>query len=305
MPPVLQDGVRYLCHTGVETDLIFNCGIDLQHFALFPMLDTDEGRALLLQYAKAQADIAAHHGLGAMLETATWMANSDRAAPLGYGMADLDRVNRAAVTLLRAVRDGARTLVVVSGQVGPRGDGYSRSGSMDVESAHRYHAPQVTSLAAAGADVVSAFTMVSVAESAGIARAAREAGVPVVVAFTVETDGALPDGTGLAEAIAECDRMSDGYPAHYLLNCAHPDHFAATLDLAVATGRFKGVVVNASRLSHAELDAAEALDDGDPGELGAQLAGLARLYPRLQVFGGCCGTDARHLTRIARALSDG
>lgn len=303
MQPVLADDTRYLCHTGVETDLIFNRGVDLPCFSLFPKLDSAEGRALIRGYAEEQVRIAAEHGLGATLETATWMANADRAAPLGYRAGDLDRINRAAVVLLAGMRAGREVPVVVSGQVGPRDDGYAPAEQMDMERARAYHAPQVMSLADAGADVVSAFTMAYVAEAAGIAAAARDAGVPVAIAYTVETDGTLPDGTRLADAIAACDRLSEGYPAYYLLNCAHPEHFGGVLDEVVETGRFKGVVVNASRCSHAELDEAETLDDGDPQELAAQLAGIAEAHPGLQVFGGCCGTDGRHLRAMAAALA--
>jgi len=303
MKPILHDGCRYLSHMGVETDLIFNRGIDLPNFSLFPKLETEEGRALLRSYAEAQISIAAENGLGAMLETATWMANADRAAPLGYDSMALDRVNRAAAALLADLRETSCAHVLISGQVGPRDDAYAPAEQMDPETARAYHAPQIRSLAQAGADMVGGFTLAYVSEAAGIAAAAREAGIPVAISFTVETDGNLPDGTALAEAIRTCDRLTDAWPAYYLLNCAHPEHFGKVLCEAVGTGRFKGMVVNASRCSHAELDAAEELDAGNPPELGGQLKDIARAHPSLQVFGGCCGTDARHLREIARSLA--
>jgi len=303
MKPILRGGCRYLSHTGVETDLIFNRGIDLPNFSLFPKLETEEGRALLRSYAEAQISIAAENGLGAMLETATWMANADRAAPLGYDSMALDRVNRAAAALLADLRETSCAHVLISGQVGPRDDAYAPAEQMDPETARAYHAPQIRSLAQAGADMVGGFTLAYVSEAAGIAAAAREAGIPVAISFTVETDGNLPDGTALADAIRTCDRLTDACPAYYLLNCAHPEHFEKVLYEAVGTGRFKGMVVNASRCSHAELDAAEELDAGNPPELGGQLKDIARAHPSLQVFGGCCGTDARHLREIARSLA--
>jgi homocysteine S-methyltransferase len=64
--------------------------------------------------------------------------------------------------------------------------------------------------------------------------------------------------------------------------------------------RIRAVRVNASALSHAELDAATELDEGNPAELGSQCAALQAALPHLLVVGGCCGTDTRHAEAIAR-----
>lgn len=134
-------------------------------------------------------------------------------------------------------------------------------------------------------------------------RAARAAGMPVVISFTLETDGHLPSGQSLAEAIRETDAATDGAPAYYMINCAHPSHFRDRLaEGSDWRSRIRGLRANASRLSHAELDEATELDEGNPDELGADYRELRLLLPELAVFGGCCGTDHRHVEAIARAF---
>ncbi|UWQ22304.1 homocysteine S-methyltransferase family protein [Jannaschia sp. W003] len=290
----------FLCHVGLETDLIFNRGIPLPGFAAFPLLETAEGRLILTRYCGDLVEIARAAGAGVHLETPTWMLSRERAAPLGYAPEDVVRLNREAVALVREarVRYGWRA-TVVSGQVGPRGDPYAAGAGMGPEEAEAYHAEQIGAFAGTRLDIVSAFTIPSSGEGAGIVRAARRFGLPVAVSFTVETDGRLPSGETLAGAIEACDDESGGYAAHYLVNCAHPDHFAPALPAALATGRLRGVVANASRRSHAELDGAETLDAGDPEALGRALRALHRAHPRIDLLGGCCGTDMRHMRAIA------
>jgi S-methylmethionine-dependent homocysteine/selenocysteine methylase len=128
--------------------------------------------------------------------------------------------------------------------------------------------------------------------------------MPVAISFTVETDGRLPTGQGLKEAIAEVDEATLGRPAYYMINCAHPTHFEATLAGKGAwLGRIRGIRANASRRSHAELNEAPDLDDGDPVELGGQYRSLLRRHPQIAVLGGCCGTDHRHIEAICAACT--
>ena len=227
----------------------------------------------------------------------------DWGALLGHDAAVLAAAHADAVTLLREVSAGAGVPVVVSGNLGPRGDGYEAGTRMDAEEAEAYHRPQVEAFAAAGADRVTVLTMTYVEEAVGIVRAASAAGVPVVASFTVETDGRLPSGQALGDAVRELDARTGSAALFLGVNCAHPDHIRPGLDEAGdAVGRIGLVRANASRLSHAELDSSTELDDGDPVELGAQLADLARSLPALAVVGGCCGTDLRHVTAAGHAL---
>jgi homocysteine S-methyltransferase len=298
--PVLTD-------SGLETWLVFHRDTDLPDFAAFPLLDGEPGRALLAEYFLDHLRVAQEAGAGIVLETPTWRANADWGARLGYDVDALDRVNRASVAFVRELATGfPRLEVTVSGCIGPRGDGYDPAELLDPATAEAYHRPQIESFVAAGADRVTFLTATHAGEAIGVIRAATAADIPVVVAFTVETDGRLPSGQALDEAIAEVDAATDGAALHFGINCAHPDHFSGAIELgSSAIERIELLRANASRMSHAELDEAEALDDGDPVELGEQYATLVASHPQLRVLGGCCGTDVRHVAAIARACVPG
>ena len=290
---------RHVTDGGLETDLIFLRGFDLPEFASFPLLDSEEGRAALSAYYLAYADIAVRAGAPLLLEAPTWRANPDHAALLGYDAAALDRVNRESVAFLSAVAaERADELVgwEVGGMLGPRGDGYASAGPVDPDAAADYHRPQLASFAAAGASRATALTLTEVGEAIGVARAAADVGLPAGIGFTVETDGRLPDGTSLASAIDQVDAAAP--PAYFLVNCAHPSHILRGLDEGAWRDRVGGLRVNASTMSHAELDEAEQLDDGDPAQLAADQQPLLAAFPNVEVLGGCCGTDARHVAAM-------
>jgi S-methylmethionine-dependent homocysteine/selenocysteine methylase len=296
------DGVL-LTDGGMETTLIFHDGLELPHFAAFTLLADEQGRRALASYYDAYLAIAEAHGVPIVLDTATWRASADWGQLLGYSAEQLAEANRGAVAAARQAIDRRTARALVSGAVGPRGDGYVAGELMSADDAQRYHAPQVETLADAGVDLVSALTMTYADEAVGIARAAAVAGIPAVVSFTVETDGRLPSGPPRAAGVAAVDEATGASPAYYMVNCAHPTHFAHVLDGAAALERIRGVRPNASRKSHAELDEAEELDTGDPGELADQVAALRGALPALSVFGGCCGTDQRHIAALAAAVA--
>ena len=306
--PQLGDAL-FLTDGGLETTLVFHDGLSLPYFAAFDLLRSDAGTSRLQAYFERYARLAQRRKAGLVLETPTWRANRDWGLKLGYDAAGLADANARAVALLVAVRAGYETAaapIVISGNIGPRGDGYRPGELMSIAAAREYHAPQVGLFAASRADLVAAFTMNYVAEAVGIALAARDAGVPVVISFTTETDGRLPSGNTLAQAIAETDALSGGYPVYYMINCAHPEHLAGALeDRGAWRYRVRGLRANASRRSHAELDESPDLDRGDPVELGGQYARLREDFPRLTVVGGCCGTDHRHVEAIASAMGSG
>ena len=303
---VLDHSTGYVTDGGLETDLIFHAGVDLPEFAAFPLLDQPSGRALLRGYYDGYARIAEAAGAALLLESPTWRASLDWGRLLGYDQPALDRVNVAAVRLLTEIADDWRGRVPqirLAGVIGPRGDGY-RTSTISPEAARAYHLPQARALAGAGADLLSAYTLTSVGEALGIAVAAREVGVPASLSFTVETDGRLPDGTTLADAVAAVD--AECAPAYFGINCAHPRHIERGLsDGGAWRERIAVVRANASTLSHAELDEAEDLDDGDPLELADDLGRLRPLLPGLRVIGGCCGTDARHVSAMWSSMPIG
>ena len=295
-------GSVFIADGGMETTLIFRDGFDLPHFAAFTLLDDERGRAGLRAYYEPYLQVAREHGVGVVLDTPTWRANPDWGALLGYSPEQLDDVNRRAVGLLDELRGGEAN-VLISGCVGPRGDGYVAGELMSADEAERYHSRQIGTFGASGADLVSAITMTYAEEAVGIARAAAGAGVPVVLSFTVETDGRLPSGQPLREAVEQADAETAGSVSYFMVNCAHPTHFADVLAGDEPwVKRIRGLRPNASTKSHAELDEAEELDEGDPVELAARLGELRRRLPELTVVGGCCGTDERHIGEMCKAV---
>lgn len=298
-------GEVLLTDSGLETTLVFLDGFDLPEFASFPLLDDEAGAIRLREYFETHVEIAREQGAGIVLETPTWRANADWGNILGYDAEALADVNRRSVELLRSVRDELETdetRIVISGNLGPRGDGYEPGDQMTAAEAEAYHQTQIDTFATAGADMVCVLTMTYVAEAIGIARAARNAGIPVAISFTVETDGNLPTGQPLESAIAEVEAATGASPAYYGINCAHPTHFEHVLEPGAPWAERIGMLrANASRMSHEELDEAEELDAGDPVELAGQYSTLRERFPHIRVIGGCCGTDHRHITEIGHA----
>jgi S-methylmethionine-dependent homocysteine/selenocysteine methylase len=302
--PQLEGGL-FLTDGGLETTLIFHEGWDLPMAEAFVLMDTEKGRSALRDYYDRYVPLAVRLGVGFVLESPTWRANPDWAAKAGYGRERLGALNVAAIELMHEIRAryaGTAIPLVVSGCIGPRGDGYDPGALMSIEEATRYHAWQTGIFRDAGVDCISAITMTNINEAIGVARAAQDAGVPSVISFTVETDGRLPTGDALGDAIETVDSATGKAPAYYMINCAHPAHFADTLAAGAAwVERLRGLRANSSCRSHAELDNSPELDTGNPQELGGQYADLLRRFPHINVLGGCCGTDHRHVACIAEA----
>lgn len=302
------DGGWYLTDGGIETVLIYQDGVELPEFAAFVLLETAEGRDILRRYYRRYLDIAAiAPGAGFVLESPTWRAGIDWGAKLGFDANAMQRINAEAVMLMHELRTEyvlrIAGPIVVSGCIGPRGDGYVAGGSMDPDDARRAHQLQADALAAAGVDQITAITMTSAAEAMGVARAAARVDRASAISFTVETDGKLPSSEPLGAAIqaVDADADSSGYdaPAYYMVNCAHPTHFESVVSNAGAwRERIQGLRANASTLSHAELDVMTELDSGDPQDLADRYRRLRTPLSRLNVLGGCCGTDHRHIAAI-------
>ena len=296
---------NFLTCGGMETTLIFHRGIELPHFASFVLLDSLEGRRVLQSYYEPYLAIAREHDVGFVLDSPTWRANSDWGAKLGYDVNALREINVASIEFLEDIRRGWETSTmpcVINGTIGPRGDGYQAS-RMTASEAEEYHHPQISAFAETRADMVTAYTIVNIAEAIGIARAAKACELPCAISFTVGTDGRLAGGASLRDAIETTDRETQGYLEYYLINCAHPTHFDGML---VADGgswisRISGIRANASTRSHAELDESENLDSGDPDDLAMRYRLLQQTMPMLHIFGGCCGTDHRHVEAIGMA----
>jgi S-methylmethionine-dependent homocysteine/selenocysteine methylase len=301
--PQLEGGL-FLTDGGIETVLIFHEGLDLPAFAAFDLLKDEGGTAKLRAYYEPYLELAGRHGTGFVLESPTWRANPRWAGEIGYSSSELDAFNRRAIELMQELRasfsgDGP---IVISGCIGPQDDGYNPAGRLSAAEAEDYHSEQIGTFAGTAADMVTAITMTYADEAIGIARAATQAGMPVALSFTVETDGRLPSGQPLGEAVQQVDEQTDAAAAYYMINCAHPTHFEDVLGEGGGwQERIRGLRANASTSSHAELDEATELDEGDPADLGGRYAGLREGLPKLNVLGGCCGTDHRHVAEICNA----
>lgn len=296
----------YLTDSGIETDLIFHRAVELDEFAAFPLLESNTGRHALAEYYRDHFTLAAEHGFGFIFEAPTWRANPDWGGALGYDQAALDRSNESAISFLSQLAVEVEGPSVLSGCVGPRSDGYRPRGQMSADEAQAYHSAQIVAFERAGADLVNAMTITYPAEAVGIVRAAASVQLPVAISFTLELDGRLPDGTTLAKALSQVDAATGAAAAYFGVNCAHPDHIALALADGAAsrdwTQRLRALRANASRRSHAELDEAADLDEGDPAELAEGYRRLRDRVPTLDILGGCCGTDVRHVAAIAGVL---
>jgi homocysteine S-methyltransferase len=289
---------------GMETTLIFIDGLELPCFASFPLLEHDDGRSALTRYFEPYLALARRHGTGFVLEANTWRANPAWGERLGYSLDDLAAANRRSIRFVEEIREREETPdrpFVISAPVGPPGDAYDPETRMTAAEAESFHLWQIGVLADTAADCVSGFTLAYADEAIGIVRAANAVGMPAIVSFTVETDGRLPSGQPLGEAIEQVDRETDETTAFYMVNCAHPSHVLPALEEPGPWHRVRGLRPNASAKSHAELDESEELDDGDPAELARGCLAIGERLPHLTVLGGCCGTDHRHIETVAEA----
>jgi S-methylmethionine-dependent homocysteine/selenocysteine methylase len=298
-------GDIFLTDAGVETDLIFNHGIEIREFAAHTLLPDPVGKQALIDYFRGFLSLAREHNTGYILDSVTWKAHMHWAEDLGASEQDLQEANKASIALISQLRDEFSSNakpIVLNAVIGPQGDAYAPESEIAVHEAEQYHAKQISWLAETNVDMVTALTFTQSDEASGLVLAAHSVGLPVVVSFTVETDGRLPTGQPLGEAIETVDHVTDGAAAYFMVNCAHPDHFSHVLDDTAWARRIRGIRCNASRKSHTELDESEAIDAGDPVELSHQYVAIRAKLPWLNVFGGCCGSDLRHVTQIARAL---
>lgn len=298
----------FLTDGGLETTLVFLEGFELPYFAAFDLLKEEKGYHAIKSYYKRYLKIAKDFNAGFILESPTWRANPDWIAKIGYPKSAIAEINEKAVQLLVELKSEFEKevhTIILSGCVGPRGDGYTTENIMTVDEAQKYHAQQIEVFSHTPVDIISAITMNYAEEAVGIARAAEAVKLPVVISFTVETNGKLPTGMSLKEAIELVDNTSNERPLYYMINCAHPTHFEDILQegqFESWTKRIQGIRANASCRSHAELDEATELDRGNPKKLGDEHKKLKHTFNHLNVFGGCCGTDEEHVLEIVKMV---
>jgi homocysteine S-methyltransferase len=303
--PQLSGGL-FLTDAGLETDIIFNKKVEIREFAAHTLLPSPAGREVLASYFREMLSLAKSTGAGFILDCVTWKAHMHWAKDLVATEDEIQQANIDAVAFVAGLRDefsANEQPIVLNAPIGPRGDSYAPEDAIAASDAEKYHAQQIGWLAETGVDMVTAMTFTQADEAIGVVRAAKSAGLPIVVSFTVETDGKLPTGQSLGDAIQQVDAATGNSAAYFMVNCAHPEHFPGVIDGEPWTRRIHGLRCNSSRLSHAELDECEVLDDGNPVELAQQYAEFKTHMPWLNVFGGCCGSDLRHVTEIAKVMS--
>jgi S-methylmethionine-dependent homocysteine/selenocysteine methylase len=302
---LLKEGY-YLTDGGLETTLIFHDGIELNHFAAFELLNDPHGTDVLRKYYQKYLDLARNFNTNFILDSPTWRANPDWGFKLGYSAEEISAINKFAIALLRKLQaqpGNAKIQTLVSGAIGPKGDGYVSSSTMKPLEAKDYHTGQIRAFKEAGADMVTAFTINYSDEATGIVLAAKALNIPVVISLTLETDGRLPGGEKLKDAIEATDAETGRYASYYMINCAHPEHFKSVLKTdSKWKNRIWGIRANASTKSHKELDESETLDVGDKCLLAEGYFALVQLLPNLRIIGGCCGTDHTHLEEVSKVI---
>ena len=284
--------------------LIFHEGLELPAFAAFDLLKDEAGTEALRRYYEPYVALAAARGLGFVAESPTWRASPRWAAELGYGADELAAFNRRAIALMEELR--ARH----AGRSGrdqrlrrpAATTATTRRSSSRADAAEAYHSTQIATFADTAADMVTAITMTYAEEAIGVTRAASAPGLPVVdLLHASRPTAGCRAASRWPRRSPRSTRETGAAPAYYMINCAHPTHFEAVLDGEPWRERIRGLRANASTRSHAELDEATELDEGDPADLAARYAELTALLPRLNVLGGCCGTDHRHVDGDRRA----
>ncbi|WP_286238828.1 homocysteine S-methyltransferase family protein [Neptuniibacter halophilus] len=300
--PLSRPGRLYLTEGGTETEIMYKYGFELPHFAMFPLLDNPAAVTKMRDMFRYYLDVVAKHKLCALIGGLDYRASPDWGKLLGYSDAGLAEANLQSIDFLRDVaaeyaHDIEQTLI--QGLIGPRGDAYQQGHTITAEAAEDYHAIQLTTLKKAGVDLALAITFNNVEESIGVARAAKTIGVPLAISLTLNRNSTLGDGTPLADAIEQIDQATDHSVEFYSINCSHPIEYEPAIDGGPWLQRVRGVRPNASKMEKVALCKIGHLESGDPVELGEQCGELAKRYPHMDIWGGCCGTWDQHLDQIA------
>ena len=305
MFPAQQAGLNYLTEGGQETEIMYKYGFDLPHFAMFPLLDNPRAVSELHGMYTRYLDTAERNGFGVLMGGLDYRASPDWGSLLGYSPESLAEMQVRAIDFLRGLGkpyEGQVPALLYAGIVGPRGDAYELNKTITAEEAEQYHGEQLATLAMAGVDLIEAMTFNSIPEVVGLSRAAARVGLPLAVSFTLNHDThRLESGGSLKEAIESVDAQTgDDRPAFYGINCSHPLEFTPAIEPGEWFTRVRSLRPNAAMMDKISLCTLGHLEMGDPPTLGELMGDLARQYPHIDVWGGCCGTWDTHLEEIAR-----
>ncbi len=301
--PSQREGVFYLTEGGQETEIMYKHGHDLPEFAMFPLLDNEQATADLRAMYERYLETAARHGFVALMGGLDYRASADWGAKLGYSAQALAEIELRAIEFLRDVAKpfAGQAEILISGVIGPRGDAYALNRTITADEAEDYHSAQLETLKRANVDLACAMTFNNTEEAIGVSRAAARIGLPLSIYFTLTSASRLRSGPSVHEAIKTVDAATgDARPDFYGINCSHPLEFEPALEPGDWIERVRSLRPNAALMEKQQLCQIGHLVDGDPPELGQQMGALARRYPHIDVWGGCCGTWDTHLDEIAR-----
>ncbi|MFT3987754.1 homocysteine S-methyltransferase family protein [Aestuariivirga sp.] len=292
---------------GFETWMQYVDGFKLRHFCGFELLNDPRGVTRLRDYHRKVVEAAVANGFGVINEGLHYRASRDWGDLTGFSREGLAEINMRGIDLYRDFAreyQSPQTPMLVGGVIGPRGDAYNVGRTPDAAESEDYHSEQILTFRKAGADHVTAMTFSSVEEAIGLARAAKALDMPVVISFFVAPGGKLKGGETLDEAISRVDAATGTAPAYFMINCTHPTEFTPGLTPGPWNSRLGGFMPNAVAMETLDLCKLGHLEDGDPQELGGQMAELAQRFPHVNVWGGCCGTDGRHIGQITRQVGE-
>jgi len=303
--PERREGVDYLTEGGIETEILYRWGYELPKFAMYPLLADPSAVDVLRGMYRRYLDVACEYGFAALVGGLDYRASPDWGAALGYSSEALKAANLAAIAFLREVAEpyrGELPDVRYIGYLGPRGDAYGRNARITAEEAEDYHAVQLATLQEAEVDLACAMTFNNIPEAIGTARAAERLGVPFAISFSLDSSSRLSSGPTVAEAVATVEREVPGAVDFYGLNCSHPVEFEPALTNGAWSERLRWIRPNAAKMDKIALCKLGHLEEGDPVELGREMATLVERFPQMDIWGGCCGTDHKHLAEIAKAV---
>lgn len=305
-PPRLENKF-YLTAGGTETEILYKWGYELPEFAMFTLLDDEEANECVRNMYRRYFEVAAKNNTGLVIEGHDYRASPDWAGKLGISLENLAEIQHRIINFLTDLKtefDGKVSDVVITGGIGPRGDAYGTGGNISEAEAEDYHSVQLSTLKDTDADMAVALTFNNIPEAVGIVRAATKIGIPIGISLTLNTESRLSSGPSLREAIEAIDENTDEGAAWYGTNCSHPLEFEPAISEEGAwRQRLRLIRPNAAKMEKISLCKLGHLEDGDPIELGAQMGDVASRFPSVDIIGGCCGTDERHLNEIAKNVN--
>lgn len=304
--PEQKAGKFYMCEGGTETEIMYKYGFDFPHFAVFELLKNPRAVSKLNEMYEKYFSVISENGMSALVGGLDYRASPDWGKKLGYTGQELADINLECIEFLRkSASPFSKEIdeILIQGLIGPRGDAYGKGGSINAEEAQEYHSVQLSTLKEANVDLVTAITFNNVEESVGVARAAKDFGIPLCISLSLDSSSKLNSGPSLSEAILKIDELTGNSVDFYMVNCVHPLEYEPAFDNNEWMKRIRGVRPNASAMDKISLCKIGHLEDGDPVELGQQVGGLMKRHPHMDILGGCCGTWDTHLREIAKNIA--